>query len=264
MKISMIEKHLKRIKKAESGISQEDEWEEIPTLGQKIDDLILEEIPDRSVRIERFHKKNLDAYEEDVPKIKDQFNNTAQYAKLVKKHVEEKNIEFNKFKKDKEIFDKEISILKPRKRETKFNLDKLDFKEVKISKLKQELSNLELDREEIKSKIMHFNNQITHAQTDLSFKVEQIDEIKQELARLEKKEALQNKIKTEQEAIDVIKNELSRVGDVNESKRIFRTVNTLVDLLNEKNATTVKELNSVKTRFNELKTKYDELMRKLR
>ena len=162
------------------------------------------------------------------------------------------------------MFDKEVSILQPKKQEMKFDLSKLDYKEIKVSKLKQELTKLESERKEIKNKISHFTNLINYAQSELSFKVEQIDEIKLELRRLEKKEALQNKIKTEQEAMDVIKKELQFVGDVKESKRIYRTVNTLVDLLNEKNEATVKELNSVKAEFNDLQRKYIDLMSKLK
>ncbi|MGI0098037.1 MAG: hypothetical protein ACREAJ_06585, partial [Nitrosopumilaceae archaeon] len=107
-------------------------------------------------------------------------------------------------------------------------------------------------------------NQIYQVQSEYHFKVEQIDDIELELHRLEKKEALQNKIKTEQEAIDIIKKELARGGDLNESKRIFRTVNVLVDLLNEKNKVTLNELNSVKAEFRELQKKYVEIMSKLK
>ena len=260
----MLEKHLKRIKKAESGLTEEDEWEEIPTLGQKLDDQIIEEIPDRTVIIERKKKNNLDSYEEDSPKVKDAFSNTAQYANLVRQYVEEKKSSFDKFKKDSERFDKEISILNPPKQEIKFDLNKLDYKEIKVTKLKQELVNLETEREEIKNNLIHFKNQINQAQLEYDFKVEQIDDIELELHRLEKKEALQNKIKTEQEAIDIIKKELARGGDLNESRRIFRTVNVLVDLVNEKNKVTLNELNSVKAELRELQKKYVEVMSKLK
>ena len=260
----MQEKHLKRIKKSESGITEEDEWQEIPTLGQKIDDQILEEVPDRSIEIKRESWSNFDAYEKDIPKIKDEFSNTAQYFEVVKKHLEEKNIDFEKFKKDKERFDNEVAFLKPKKYEIKFDLNNLNHKEVKVSKLKQELVQLEIERQEIKTMMTHFNNQIQQAQTEFDFKVEQIEDIKLELQRLEKKEALQQKIQTEQEAIDVIKQELNIIGDARESKRIFRTVNSLVDLLNSKNQVTIDELNSVKKEFNELQKKYVELMTKLK
>src|SRR3990170_331485 len=100
--------------------------------------------------------------------------------------------------------------------------------------------------------------------SEYDFKVEQIDDIELELHRLEKKEALQNKIKTEQEAIDIIKKELARGGDLNESRRIFRTVNVLVDLVNEKNKVTLNELNSVKAELRELQKKYVEVMSKLK
>lgn len=260
----MLEKHLRRIKKADSGNSQEDEWEEIPTLGQKIDDQVLEEVPDRSVRIERTNKTNLEAFEEDSPKIKDSFNNAAQYVKLIKNHVKEKKSEFEKFKQEKAKFDKQISSLSPRKPRINFDLNKLDYKQIKVSQLKQELSILEEEKEIIKNNIVHFTNQINHAQAELSFKVEQIDEIKLELERLEKKEALQNPIKTEQEAIDVIKRELNMIGNVEESKRVFSTVNTLVDLLKSKNDLTVKELKTVKEEFRVLQQKYLEVMSKLK
>jgi len=260
----MLEKHLKRIKKAESGLTEEDEWEEIPSLGQKLDDQIIAEVPDRSIIVSRINKNNLDSYEEDSPKVKDAFSNTAQYAKLVRQYVEEKKVDFDKFKKDYERFDREISILNPPKQEIKFDLDKLDYKEIKVTKLKQELVKLETQREEIKNNLVHFKNQINQAQLEYNFKVEQIEDIELELHRLEKKEALQNKIKTEQEAIEVIKKELDRGGDLNESKRIFRTVNILVDLLNEKNKITLNELNSVKDEFKELQKKYVEVMSKLK
>ena len=260
----MLEKHLRRIKKAESGLTEEDEWEEIPTLGQKLDDQIIEEVPDRSVIVDRINKNNLDSYEEDAPKVKDAFSNTVQYANLVRHYVEEKKLGFEKFKKDYERFDKEISILKPTKQEIKFDLNKLDYKEIKVSKLKQELVNLETEREEIKNNLIHFKNQINQSQSEYDFKVEQINDIELELRRLEKKEALQNKIKTEHEAIDIIKKELDRVGDLNESRRIFSTVNILVDLLNEKNKLTLNELNSVKAEFRELQKKYAEIMSKLK
>ena len=112
--------------------------------------------------------------------------------------------------------------------------------------------------------ITHFNNQVQQAQTEFDFKVEQIEDIKLELHRLEKKEALWQKINTEQDAISVIKQELDSVGNSKDSKRIFHTVNTVVDLLNSKNQITVNELNSVKKEFGELQKKYNELMSKLK
>ncbi len=260
----MLEKHLKRIKKAESGVSEEDEWEEIPTLGQKLEDQIIEEVPDRSLEIIRVNKNNFEAYEKDATKLKDEFSNTAQYFKLIKKHFQDKNTDFKKFKKDTERFDKEISILKPKKQKIKFDLNRLNYKEVRVIKLKQELDSLETERQEIKSKIIHFTNQIKQAQTEFDFKVEQIEDIKFELKRLEKKESLQQKIHTEQDAIDLIKQELKVIGDVKESKRVYRTVNTLVDLLNSKNQITINELNSVKDEFSKLQLKYIELMSKLK
>ncbi len=260
----MLEKHLRRIKKSETGAPDEDEWEEIPTLGQKIDEQIIEEVPDRSIVIDRVKKTNLEAFEEDSPIIKDEFHNTAQYAKLIKSHVKEKKSEFEKFKQDKIEFDKQISNLKPKKPEFNFDLTKLDYKQVKVTQLKQQLSVLEEEREIIRNNIVHFNNQINQAQSELSFKVEQIDEIQLELNRLEKKQALQSPIKTEQEAVEVIKQELNTIGDVKESKRIFRTVNTLVELLQSKNELTVKELKTVKAEFRELQQKYIELMSKLK
>ena len=95
-------------------------------------------------------------------------------------------------------------------------------------------------------------------------KLEQIDDIEQELKRLEKKEILQNKIKTEEEALDVIKKEIGYVGDVEQTKRIFTTVNTLVDLLKSKNKSTQNELSIVKKEFQILKEKYERLMNELK
>jgi len=260
----MLEKHLKRIKKSESGITEDDEWQEIPTLGQKIEDILIEEIPDRTIEIKKENKNNFEMYEKDALTLKDEFSNTAQYFKDIKKQLEDKKTDFQRFKKDTERFDREISILKPKKQEMKFDLNRLNYKEVKVDKLKQELDQLETERQEIKSNIIHFTNQIKQAQNEFDFKVEQIEDIKFELKRLEKKESLQQKIHTEQDAIDLIKQELKVIGDVKESKRVYRTVNTLVDLLNSKNQITINELNSVKDEFSKLQIKYIELMSKLK
>ncbi len=260
----MIEKHLKRIKKSESGITEDDEWDEIPTLGQKIEEQIIEEVPDRSIAIIRENKNNFEAYEKDASELKDEFSNTAQYFEEIKKQIQDKNTDFQRFKKDTERFNKEITTLNPTKQKIKFNLDNLNYKEVKVAKIKQELVQLEIERQEIKSKIIHFTNQIKQAQTEFDFKIEQIEDIKLELKRLEKKESLQQKIHTEQEALDLIKQELGSVGDIKESNRIHRTVNTLVDLLNSKNQITLNELNSVKDEFSKLQTKYIDLMNKLK
>jgi chromosome segregation ATPase len=260
----MLEKHLKRIKKSASGITEDDEWEEIPTLGQKIEDILIEEIPDRTIEIKKDNKNNFEMYEKDALTLKDEFSNTAQYFKEIKKQLEDKKADFQRFKKDTERFDKEISILKPKKQEMKFDLNRLNYKEVKVDKLKQELDQLETERQEIKSNIIHFTNQIKQAQTEFDFKVKQIEDIKFELKRLEKKESLQQKIHTEQDAIDLIKQELGVMGDMKESNRIHRTVNTLVDLLNSKNQLTLNELNSVKDEFSKLQTKYIDLMNKLK
>ena len=260
----MIEKHLKRIKKSESGLTEDDEWIEIPTLGQKIEDQLIEEVPDRTIEIKREKKNVSEVYEKDASKLKNEFSNTAQYFKLIKKHIQEKNIDFKKFKKDTELFDKEVSILKPKKQRTKIDMNRLNYKEIKIPKLKQDIEQLETERQEIKSNIIYFTNQIKQSQTEFDFKIEQIEEIKLELKRLEKKESLQQKIPTEKEAINLIKQELKVIGDVNESKRIYRTVNTLVNLLNSKNQLTLNELNSVKDDFSKLQTRYIDLMNKLK
>ena len=263
-KKNMIEKHLKRIKKSESGITADDVWEEIPTLGQKIEDQIIEEVPDRSLEIVRVNKNNFEAYEKDASKLKDEFSNTAQYFEKIKNEIQDKNTDFKKFKKDTERFEKVISTLKPKKQKIKFNLDKLNHKKVKVTEIKQELVRLEDERKEIKNNIIYFTNQIKQSQTEFDFKVDQIEDIKFELKRLEKKESLQQKIHTEQEALDIIKQELNVNGDVKESKRIYRTVNTLVNLLNSKNQLTLNELNSVKDEFSKLQTKYIDLMNKLK
>src|SRR3972149_5333798 len=95
----------------------------------------------------------------------------------VRKAPEEKKSGFDKFKKDYERFDKEISILNPPKQEIKFDLNKFDYKEIKVTKLKQELVKLETEREEIKNNLIHFKNQINQAQSKYCLKLEQIDDI---------------------------------------------------------------------------------------
>jgi len=275
----MIEKHLKRIKKSETGNPEDDEWAEVTTLskrldekdeqakslslGEKLPQQIMEDIPNRSVIIQRKKKDNIEKYENDAPELRDQFTNTAQYSKLVKKHIADKQSNFEKFKKQTEEFDRQILNLKPERKHT-FDLSKLNYKEKNVEILKKELDTLATEREQIKKNISHFTNQLGRAKSELNFKVEQIEDIHHELKRLEKKEILQNKIKTEEEALEIIKKEISYVGDVEQSKKVFGTVNTLVDLLKSKNKSTQNELNDVKREFKILKENYEKLMSQLK
>ncbi len=275
----MIEKHLKRIKKSETGNPEDDEWAEVTTLserlpekdeqakgmslGEKLPQQIMEDVPVRSIILQRKKTNNIEKYEDDAPKLKDQFTNTAQYSKLVKKHITDKQSNFEKFKKQTEEFDRQILNLKPQRKHT-FDLSKLNYKKNNVESLKNELDTLSNEREEIKRNIAHFTNQLGKSQSDLNFKVEQIEDIHHELKRLEKKEILQNKIKTEEEALEIIKKEISYVGDVEQTKKVFGTINTLVDLLKSKNKSTQNELNDVKREFKILKENYEKLMNQLK
>jgi len=75
---------------------------------------------------------------------------------------------------------------------------------------------------------------------------------------------LKNKIKTEDEALEIIKKELGYVGDVEQTRKIYGTINTLVNLLKSKNMSTQNELKQVKNEFQILKQKYERLMSQLR
>jgi len=91
-----------------------------------------------------------------------------------------------------------------------------------------------------------------------------MEDIELELKRIEKKEILKNKLSTEEDALKVIKQELNYVGNIEQTQKIYGTVNTLVDLLKSKNQSTQNELNLVKKEFRELKEKYKKLMSQLR
>jgi chromosome segregation ATPase len=261
--MNMLERHLKRIKKSESGNPEEDIWEEVTTLGEKLPEQILEPVPDRSIIVERQKKDNIEKYEEDAPRLKDQFKNIAQFAKFVKKDIQDKKTNFEKFTEEKKQFDKQIATLQP-KRTHRFDLSKLNFKENKVEILKNELEILSQERDEIKRSIEHFTNQLNQSQTELSFKIEQMEDIELELKRIEKKEILRKKLSTEEEALNVIKKELSYVGNIEQTQKIFGTVNTIVDLLKSKNQSTQNELNLVKKEFQGLKEKYEKLMSQIK
>ena len=77
----LIEKHLKRIKKSETGNPADEEWAEVTTLsekthedeqtrsaslGAKLPQQIMEDIPDRSVIIQRKKTDNIEKYENDL------------------------------------------------------------------------------------------------------------------------------------------------------------------------------------------------------
>ena len=259
----MKDSHLKRIKRSESGNPMEDEWVETSTLGEKLPDQIIEEVPMRSIILERNTKESFDRFSKQVPEIKNEIKDTRKFLEELNEHVLEKRSEIKNFQERNQRFDEEIAKLKYEITQPKFNLSKSGVNESKVTKLQNQLDTLQIEHKKIKTKIEHFSNQLVRAQYDLSLKTEQMQDIEHELKRLENVEMAKQKNTDEGQALELIKKELNEIKNNKDSEKIFNGINDVVEQLKTKNELTVKEISTVKNEIKQLRQKYEEIIKQI-
>jgi len=240
----LTEKHIERKRKHDDTIglrrdltADDDEWTRITAgIGEKIEDVSVMDVQDRSIT---FNKNKIVAtkeedYKEKNEEFKDHFGTTAQYVKFVNAHLAAKKANLDKLKREKEQFEKEIAALKPEDQRTKADLDLLNYKEIKSDDIRNILSIIQKERDDAKSKVVHFSTRLKGANEQFSKKNKQMEEVKSELASIKIREE-QNVYKNEEEPMKLVKNELSSLGSSAETEKIYGAINSLVVLSNSKN-----------------------------
>lgn len=262
-------KHINRRKN-----SNEDDWsrfkllEESNTKNNYDEEINSGEIPEIPDRIITFNTNNIvktkeDKYKEKSDEFKDGFSNTAQYLKFVNAHLADKKEYLNKMLESKERFSNDIADLNPNL-VTKEYLDKKNYSNLKSDDIKLVLDNLEEEKNLLREKIDHFNNNISKANMELEEKNKQIVDIESALSYKEMLDDSGEKhIEKEDDVVETLQKELKVVGSKNESEKIFGAINSLVVLLNSKNQATLNELNTVKNEFNKMKQEYENVMNDL-
>ena len=258
-------KHINRRKN-----SNEDDWARFKPLDENNyeEENNFQEIPEIPDRVITFNTNNIvktkeDGYKEKSDEFKDGFSNTAQYLKFVNAHLADKKEYLDKMLESKERFSTDIADLNPNL-VTKEYLDTKNYTNLKSDDIRLVLKNLEEEKNLLREKIDHFNNNISKANRELEGKNKQIVDIESALSYKEMiNDSGEKRIENEDDAIETIQKELKVVGSKNESEKIFGAINSLVVLLNSKNQATLNELNTVKNEFNKMKQEYKNVMNDL-
>lgn len=261
----MDKKHINRRKN-----SNEDDWSRFKLLDENNyeEENNFQEIPEIPDRVITFNTNNIvktkeDGYKEKSDEFKDGFSNTAQYLKFVNAHLADKKEYLDKMLESKERFSNDIADLNPNL-VTKEYLDKKNYTNLKSDDIRLVLNNLEEEKNLLREKIDHFNNNISKASRELEEKNKQIVDIESALSYKEMiNDVGEKQIENEDDAVKTIQKELKVVGSKNESEKIFGAINSLVVLLNSKNQATLNELNAVKNEFNKMKQEYKNVMNDL-
>jgi chromosome segregation ATPase len=225
----MVEKYLNRKD------SDDDEESHIADLALKLDDSMGSIDPmEVKARTITFGKEVSNApkdvvVKEKSEKFKDQMSNTNQYLKFINAHLAAKKSKIEKLKESERRFKEEIESLQSDQLKPRAELDKINYKYITENDTKSLLAHLETERNILREKLSHQEQQIKSTVQQIQQKDEQIIQIKNELDSLVKKN-----LQESQDPIAVIKDELAKLGIKDDSAKILDAVDSLSNLLNSK------------------------------
>lgn len=225
---SMVEKHINR--KNEDDEDSSHVTEHGPKLGS-IDSIDPMQVTARSIV---FGKEIVDASKDEVvkeksAKFKDQMSNTNQYLKFINAHLAANKSKVDKIKQAQQRFKEEVEALQNNQIKPRAELEKVNYKYITENDTKSLLSHLEAEREMLREKLAHQEQQIERTKQQIQQKDEHLAQIQNELSVLLKK----NEQPTE-DPIAIIKEELAKLGIKDDSARILGAVNSLSSLVNSK------------------------------
>jgi predicted RNase H-like nuclease (RuvC/YqgF family) len=163
--------------------------------------------------------------------IKDQMNNTNQYLKFINAHLAVNKSKIDKIKEAKKRFEEEVESLQNTQLKPRDELDRVHYKYITESDAKSLLVHLESEREILREKLAHQQEQIEKTKQLLQQKDEHIFQIKNEIDIICKKNTSPN-----DDPIAVIKEELVKLGIKDDSAKILGALNSLSSLLDSKSS----------------------------
>lgn len=224
----MVEKHINR--KDDKGVqSDEDEWSHIAETGPKLDSIDPLAVVARTIV---FGKEISGAANEVVVKekskeFKDQMNNTNQYLKFINAHLAENKSKVQKLKEDERRFKEELESLQNGTIKSRPELDKVNYKYINENDTRSLLSHLEVERQVLREKLGHQQEQLEKTRLEILAKDEQMKQVQNELETI-KKTSVAN------DPIAVLREELAKLGIQNDSAKILDAVNSLANMMNSK------------------------------
>mgnify|MGYP003042747706 CR=1 FL=1 len=159
--------------------------------------------------------------------FKDQMNNTNQYLKFINAHLAENKSKVQKLKEDERRFKEEMESLQSGTIKSRPELDKVNYKYINENDTRSLFSHLEVERQVLREKLGHQQEQLAKTQLEILAKDEQMKQVQNELDTL-KKTPVAN------DPIAVLREELAKLGIQNDSTKILAAVDSLASLISSK------------------------------
>jgi DNA repair exonuclease SbcCD ATPase subunit len=166
---------------------------------------------------------------EESEKLKDQVNSTDQYLRFANVIIREKMNRLRQLKDDEKRFQEEIDNLQ-NKIKSRYELDKIEPKQMTPNDAKSLVYHLEDEYERMKDRLLYQELIVQKTKDEIAKKRKQIQQVKDEL-----KDLLHKSTKIEMvDPITVLREELKKAG-ISESSKIFQAINEISNHLNSKN-----------------------------
>jgi hypothetical protein len=211
-------------KRYNQDVSAEDEWSHI-TDETKLEIKDPLDVTDRSIFFSPNRQKpttKQEVVQEKSFEFQDQVRNTNQYLKFVNVLLKERTKDLTNILEKEKKFADELNCLQ-NKVKTKDELDAINPKYISESDANLVLAGLESECDKIKEKLEYQQSLIEKGRTELQSKRNQINDIKEELTFLLKKQ----KPPENTDPISLIRQELNRLGVVDQSGNITKALDKL-------------------------------------
>jgi uncharacterized protein (DUF3084 family) len=226
-------KHINRTSKEDEDLKKHynqntdaaDEWSHITGVGSKIEVRDAMDVSERSITFSNKSRPQTkqEIVQEKSEEFKDNMTNTHQYQKFVNVLLQERVKDLKKMLDNEKRFAEEMSFFQDPKKD-KTELNRVNPKYVTQNDAKIIVDNLESEYKSMKERLDHEQSRIQKTKLDLETKKQQIEQLKDELQYLGRK---QQKQEPQADPILVLKHELKKLGISDDSGKIAKALEML-------------------------------------
>jgi hypothetical protein len=229
-------KHIGRLTKDDDSAKRQDDDSEskaITEIGPHIDIQDPFDIKDRTIFFSNklMPQTKQEIVQEKSRALKDQLDNTNQYQKIVNTGLKERMGDLKKMLDKERRFNEELNCFQETTK-TRYELEKVNPKYISESDTKSLIVNLESEYEKMKEKFEYEMSKIEKTKIDLQTKKQQIDQLKEEMKFIVKKEKKEEQI---DDPVSTLKHELKKLGIQDDSGKISEALKLLSNKMSRNN-----------------------------
>lgn len=230
-------KHIGRITKDDEMAKHQDDESEntaaVTEIGPRIDIQDPFDIKDRTIFFssKAIPQTKQEIVQEKSKALKNQLDTTNQYQKIVNTELKERMGDLKKMLDKERRFTEELNCFQDTAK-TRYELEKVNAKYISESDTKSLIANLESEYEKMREKFEYELSKIEKTKVDLQTKKQQIDQLKEEMKFIVKKE---KKVEQIDDPVLTLKHELKKLGIQDDSGKISEALKLLSNKMSRSN-----------------------------